>query len=276
MQYFTTLPNEIVKNKGMSFKARGMLLLVFSNCDEWRTSNEWFEGQATEGKEAIRSGMKELESLGHVQIEIKKGPDGVPQRIAFWHMRPVDETKRTNQTKWRSGNSGIPEMREPGFVGNPSTNHNHSLNQEKVLNQEKTSRHPSETSDFKLEDPTPKTKAKSYVNEFSKRWSEEYRNIVGMEYQYGGAKDAVPISKNIQSEKDMFSALNVATQAWSYFKANGEKIAFNSKRAATIRGFFSARNDIEFELMHSRPNPQTPPPKSSSDQYGGWTPPTGV
>lgn len=244
MNYFTTLPNEIVKNKALSLKARGMLLLAFSNSDEWRTSGEWFEGQAPEGRDAIRSGMQELERFGYVRIEVSKGNGGVPERVVHWHMRPVAEVERTNVTKWRSGDAGFPAAGFPQHGKGVS-------NQEKVLNQEQGNQKqtPAEGSLFKLEDKKPEKK-QSPQNLFTEQWSVRYKHVFKTEYKHGGGSDGSAVKKAITSFSEANDALQVASQAWERALLMGDRFC-QSKRAATIRGFFAAYNDIKLELRNA-------------------------
>jgi len=67
--HYTTVPNSMARDSSLSFKARGILLLVLSNVDEWVVHQSWLEEQGLEGREAIRSGMKELVMAGYARYE---------------------------------------------------------------------------------------------------------------------------------------------------------------------------------------------------------------
>lgn len=73
---FTTLPNSFLRDKSLSFKARGMLAMILSNRGDWEVSAGWLQNQGLEGKEAIRGGLNELKSAGYAIFKQIKGDDG--------------------------------------------------------------------------------------------------------------------------------------------------------------------------------------------------------
>ena len=66
--HFTQIANAALRDKRLSFKDRGILAYVLSFQDDWKFSITAFKRQTPEGREAIRSAIKELESLGYVKI----------------------------------------------------------------------------------------------------------------------------------------------------------------------------------------------------------------
>jgi len=66
------VPNEILNNPELSFKAKGLFAYLQSKPDGWAFSIERIAKQAREGKDAIRSAIQELEKFGYLQrISIK-------------------------------------------------------------------------------------------------------------------------------------------------------------------------------------------------------------
>jgi hypothetical protein len=63
--HFTTIPNTTVRDKTLSFRARGILALLLSNTEDWVVHKSWIVEQGTEGKEAIAAALRELESRGY-------------------------------------------------------------------------------------------------------------------------------------------------------------------------------------------------------------------
>ncbi len=59
---FTTIPNEIINNPFLSLKAKGLWAYLNSKPDNWNFSVNGVKNQNKEGREAISSGMQELES----------------------------------------------------------------------------------------------------------------------------------------------------------------------------------------------------------------------
>lgn len=67
---FTVLPNAVIRDTSLSFKARGILAMMLSMPEDWVTYQSWIEDQGKEGEEAIRSGLKELEARGYLRREV--------------------------------------------------------------------------------------------------------------------------------------------------------------------------------------------------------------
>jgi hypothetical protein len=66
-KHFTVLPNAMLRDKRLSFKARGLLAMVLSNSDEWVINKGWMESQSeSDGEKSIDSALKELKKLGYV------------------------------------------------------------------------------------------------------------------------------------------------------------------------------------------------------------------
>lgn len=63
---FTSLPNRLLKDKRISFRARGVLAMMLAMPEDWQTYAEWIEEQGTEGREALQSAFKELEEFGYL------------------------------------------------------------------------------------------------------------------------------------------------------------------------------------------------------------------
>lgn len=106
--HFTTVPNSLARDSSLSFKARGILLLVLSNCDEWVVHQSWLEEQGLEGREAIRSGMKELVAAGYARYEeVREGGMFVAGRWTF-----MDEPDLPDDGK---PSVGIPSVGKPSL-----------------------------------------------------------------------------------------------------------------------------------------------------------------
>jgi hypothetical protein len=58
---FTQVPNEMLRDPGLSAKAKGILCLLLSNREGWKSHVSTIVGMMVDGEEAIRSGLQELE-----------------------------------------------------------------------------------------------------------------------------------------------------------------------------------------------------------------------
>ena len=103
---FTIIPNAVLKDERLSFKARGILALVLTKPDDWHINLVWLEKQASEGREAIRNAIQELCQLGYCR------------KVIF-----QDARGRMSNTIWQftdTPNDGFPSVGKPS-VGKPSS-----------------------------------------------------------------------------------------------------------------------------------------------------------
>lgn len=63
---FTILHNLTARDKRLSYRARGILIMMLTLPPDWKTHASWIEEQGTEGREALRSCFRELERFGYL------------------------------------------------------------------------------------------------------------------------------------------------------------------------------------------------------------------
>lgn len=61
---FTTIPNHIINDKRLSFKAKGLFLYLISKPDGWSFSADRIKFDSKDGEDSILSGLSELENFG--------------------------------------------------------------------------------------------------------------------------------------------------------------------------------------------------------------------
>jgi len=69
---FTRVPNAWIRDKGMSFKARGILNFLLSHEPGFKVTIRSIAAQSTDGRDAVDTGVKELERRGYLRREAKK------------------------------------------------------------------------------------------------------------------------------------------------------------------------------------------------------------
>ncbi|MFK7949219.1 MAG: hypothetical protein AB8G11_16630, partial [Saprospiraceae bacterium] len=66
---FTQIANDILLDQRLSFKARGILVLLLSRPKNWKIYiDEIIERSDVDGKHSVRTGFKELKALGYVKL----------------------------------------------------------------------------------------------------------------------------------------------------------------------------------------------------------------
>lgn len=73
---FTTLPNELIRDPRISWKALGILVFVLSLPDNFRLRLSHLSKQKTSGRDATRTGIKELQVAGYLRIQRERGERG--------------------------------------------------------------------------------------------------------------------------------------------------------------------------------------------------------
>lgn len=69
---YTVIPNEIIKAKDLTWKAKGLMCYLLSLSEEWDVYKKDLANRSLDGYESMLSGWKELEDLGYIQtIRIK-------------------------------------------------------------------------------------------------------------------------------------------------------------------------------------------------------------
>lgn len=63
---FTQIPNTLIRDSRLSYKARGILTTLLSNSEGWTSHRSVLQQNSTDGRDAIESGLKELECCGYL------------------------------------------------------------------------------------------------------------------------------------------------------------------------------------------------------------------
>ncbi|QGH73071.1 MAG: DnaA [Podoviridae sp. ctviO18] len=63
---FTQVANEVLNDKSLSWKAKGLFAYLFSKPDGWQFSGDRISKDSSDGRKATHSGLKELEDKGYI------------------------------------------------------------------------------------------------------------------------------------------------------------------------------------------------------------------
>lgn len=115
---YTVVHNETVEDGTLSFRALGLLVYILSKPDHWRTHVSQLAStrETGEGREAVRTALKELERAGYVERRWERADgDDTPKMRYLIHERPMVRTARPgirNAGKG-AGQTGCPETGHP-------------------------------------------------------------------------------------------------------------------------------------------------------------------
>lgn len=142
---YTSIDRDTLNDGRLSFRARGALAWLLDKPDDWRTNADSMASAGREGREAIRSVLKELETAGYLERNKWRDPETGqwrsewivrerPERVSGDGLPALDNRRRvpgpqvlkteteTNEAT-RSGDPGCPrchgggELARGGFYG---------------------------------------------------------------------------------------------------------------------------------------------------------------
>ncbi|WP_326600470.1 replication protein [Rhodococcus sp. PD04] len=129
--HFTITSNAVVNDERLSFRARGVLIWLLSKPADWRTRSEAIAEQSPrEGREAIRTAMRELESLGYLVREKVQNERGQWSTIQTVYEEPVEPGDPSPEPGPRKPGRGDADNGDPGALTKDraqrtETNNNH-------------------------------------------------------------------------------------------------------------------------------------------------------
>ena len=63
---WVVIDQSVIRNPHLSHRARGVLCLLLSMPDNWQVNAEWIAMHGSEGRDAVRAALRELENHGHI------------------------------------------------------------------------------------------------------------------------------------------------------------------------------------------------------------------
>jgi hypothetical protein len=84
---FAQIANSALRDKRLSFRARGVLALVLSNVGEWEASLRWLTAQSDhDGRKAVQAALNELTELGYREVRYESHSQKVVTVVEWRHV----------------------------------------------------------------------------------------------------------------------------------------------------------------------------------------------
>jgi hypothetical protein len=79
-QHYVVVPNAIARNTQLSFRARGLLVMLLSLPPEWHVTADMLAEDNPDSRTAVRAAMQELREAVYVVLVTERGKDGRTRR----------------------------------------------------------------------------------------------------------------------------------------------------------------------------------------------------
>lgn len=115
---YTVVDRRAVTDQSLSFRARGLLVWLLDKPDDWTIRSDTLSEAATEGREAVRSAMRELQDRGYLVKRAVAPSLGGGSEWVLYEVPPTPEDGSAERPETRL--SGAAERPETRTSGNPS------------------------------------------------------------------------------------------------------------------------------------------------------------
>ena len=148
---FTMVANEVLYNKNLSFKAKGLYAYLFSKPDTWDFSGDRIIMETVDGRKAIFSALKELEKQGY--LFRNRSPSGkMEYNLKYSANNPMPKTG--NGIEEPTAQKGYVPKRLSGEMGSISNIEEKVISKEESNTSEETSQVVEVIDSFKVVNPS--------------------------------------------------------------------------------------------------------------------------
>ena len=108
---WVVIDQAVIRNPRISHRARGILALLLSMPDDWTVNADWISLHGTEGRDAVRAALNELETVGHMIRHRSQDSKGHWTTKWVVYEQPVDRGVDNQPTE-----AGFPGVGFPGVI----------------------------------------------------------------------------------------------------------------------------------------------------------------
>lgn len=117
---FARIDKYLINDSSISWKAKGILTYAFSKPDGWKFYQTEIMNNSSDGKDALKSGLEELEKAGYLHRQKINDPEtGRFKFIWHWYSRPITEEEfKNNLPNTENPHTVNPDLAEPATTKN--------------------------------------------------------------------------------------------------------------------------------------------------------------
>lgn len=138
---FTQVANEVLNDKNLSFKAKGLYAYLYSKPDDWDFETNRISKQSKDGRDGVRSGIRELEQYGY----LTRSKELTGRMVYKLNIKPMTEkpsqvenkpmTEKANDGKTHSGKSRHISNKDIKVIKSISNKDSEETSQGQLLNE---------------------------------------------------------------------------------------------------------------------------------------------
>lgn len=118
---FVTVHKKFIHDDNLSWKAKGILLYLLSRPDDWRIYETELNKHSSDGRDSLRTGIKELEQAGYIHRTRRRNEKGQLREYEYQVFEQPNQIGKTYVGKTNIGKSNT--------TNNNSTNNNNTNNE---------------------------------------------------------------------------------------------------------------------------------------------------
>ncbi|MDK8646446.1 conserved phage C-terminal domain-containing protein [Staphylococcus condimenti] len=120
---FVTVHKDFIHDSNLTFKAKGILLYLLSRPDDWKIYETEILNHCSDGKDSVRSGVKELEDTGYIVRKRKRNSKGHLDGYEYLVFEQSKSGKSyVGKTENGKSKNGLSENGKPATTNNDLTN----------------------------------------------------------------------------------------------------------------------------------------------------------